>query len=103
MERDYKFRSGKIVKEYETITDSGKNTNIDWLNAMCGMGPARSDKYNFDHNAMQIEATEETALFFVNLLKNICHMNEAIKDHVDPKSIKKIIDSGGQLLIGERK
>lgn len=75
--REYKYKSGEIKQEFEVLwTPSldrcSGNENIHWLSNIVSIKPP--------HGSIQeIDCTEDTALFFVNIYKGIFKINEGIK------------------------
>ena len=92
IKKTYQFKTGKIEVEYEKIHDDGEKTMLNRLNAFPSLRPPRDGKIE------EIDFTEDSAEFFVNLLESVCKLNEKIKDRLDPKSIKQIIDNKQKLL-----
>lgn len=95
--KDYKYRSGKTVTEYDMLTSFGGSRVkkdqqwLQWLEAVCSMDEPNDE-------IKEIEYNEYVAKFFVDMIKSICMINEKIKDFIEPESIKKIAESGGKFL-----
>lgn len=104
--KDYLYKSGKTKIEYETISKAFNYSddvfkdkpNLKWLNCLIGMDIPSG---NYNSETKEIEYTEATAGFFVNMITSICMMNERIKDFLEPEAILKIANSGFKLLGGE--
>lgn len=98
--RTYKYKSGKEKTEYEELytnsMDKDQEGFLYHLASFVSMKPPGG----WHSKLKEIDYTEDAAKFFVNLLTNICRLNERIKDMLDPKSLMKLIESG-QKLLGE--
>lgn len=99
----YKYKSGKKKVEVDRLTnhDIDKDTHpfTYHLSEFCSMKPpGASDDEDDNKNLDEIDCTEDTARFFVELLTSICAINERIKDRLDPKSILQIIENKQKLL-----
>ena len=101
---DYTYKSGIKKTEYNSISrnvtfSDVKETNyyLRWLDDLVAM--VKPDGMQ-DTDTHEIDYTEQTAAFFVNLISSICKLNEKIKDQLDPKSILKLISQKQHLLGG---
>ena len=89
----YKFKIGKEKIEYLKPNSNELGEFGKWILNITHIGIGKNGKQQ------EIEYNEETALFFVSMLKSICNINEKIKDFISPDAIKLLI-SNGQKLIG---
>lgn len=96
LRKDYQFKSGKTVTKYSNIDDPAGEW-LAWLDGLVGMGYDRW-RSSSPGELEEIDYTEPVALFFVNLIKSICMMNEQIKDKLKPETIKALAESGVKLL-----
>lgn len=97
MRRDYEYKSGATKTEYDIVREDEIEEDLKclkWLNGIVHIA-----EMDYGDTTKEIEYTEEIALFFVNLIKSICKINEQIKDVLDPESIKKIAEKGLPLLM----
>ena len=98
LKQTYKYKSGDEKIEYHGIysndTDKEKRPALYALSSV----PNMDTPDGYGDNVKEIAYTEETAKFFIELLKSICRLNEKIKDQLDPKSLMEVIESGQKLL-----
>ena len=88
-----KYKSGKIKSEYHPIgKETKKGTYLYWLNSFCAISFPRGE------DLKEIDYTEETAQFFVDLLTSICQLNEKIKEFLSPDKLIKVIENKQKLL-----
>jgi hypothetical protein len=93
--REYRYRSGKEVIEYDNFRedDADKNQpNLKWLAGLCSMKPPGGEAKK------EIEYTEANAYFFVNFIKGLCKLNEMIKDFLEPDMLQLLINKNFTLL-----
>lgn len=94
--KTYKYKSGIEKIEYEELHfNSEKQENkpyLYWLSEVCSSRPPSSAQLQ------EIEYTEARAKFFVDMIKSVCALNEKIIDHLDPESIKLIVETGRKLI-----
>ena len=88
----YKYKSGTTKEEYHRVDNPKEGTHLDWLVSFCSMRPPEGE------DLKEIDYTESTAKFFVDLLLSICRINESIKDKLEPDKIQIIIDNKQKLL-----
>lgn len=89
---DYHYKSGSTKTEYHrisdmhslTMVDKRKRPNLYWLAGVCSISTPDGGRVK------EIDYDEQTAGFFVELLKYICKINDAIKDKLEPETIKKM-------------
>lgn len=99
VKRDYKYKSGTIKTEYdwqlsEFLTDDSDTYYLRWLKDVVGIDmPQWAEEKEIDY-------TENTARFFVEMIKGICMLNEKIKDFLEPDAIMKIANSENFKLLG---
>jgi len=89
--RRWRFPNGDIKEESEGLEGDmiEKNSTLDWLDSLCSM----DDDYR---EVKCIDYTEETGLFFKNMIIYICEMNEKLKlVFNDDFDIQKAIDEKG--------
>ncbi|KKN73147.1 hypothetical protein LCGC14_0403190 [marine sediment metagenome] len=94
--RQYQYKSGKIKTEYDGIYTNGLKKG-DFLYHLASFSSMETPD-GYGENLKEIDYTEETAEFFVNLLTSICRLSENIKGRLDPKSILKMIELKQKLL-----
>ena len=79
--RTYAYRSGREVTQYEYAPDkrSGYNENdyVEWLKNICAISPISN------YNMKEVDATQENAAVFVQLIKFICKANRLITELAD--------------------
>jgi len=102
----YKYKSGMVKTEYhnvDTYNDLKKQKDIKsvktkdrpylkFLDDFVAMRKPNGEELK------EIDYTEDSAKFFVDMLVSICHINEKIKDMLEPDKIQHIIDSKQRLL-----
>lgn len=91
IKQEYKYKSGATKIEYahvhrinRTEEIMEKNPNLSWLHSLWNIAPPKDSESKIE----EIEYTENIGLFFVNLIKSICMINEKIKDYLTPEHIK---------------
>lgn len=88
-----KYKSGKTISEYHWLDCRDRDeTFLHWLGSFCAMAPPRGEEEK------EIDYTEETAKFFVDLLLSVCQLNEKIKEFLEPDKLICIIESKQKLL-----
>jgi hypothetical protein len=100
VKREYQYKSGKTKVQYIHLCYGGeiaqaaldKGYNLRWLDDICSIAKPNGE------NTDEIIYTEENALFFVNIIKSICYINEKIKHFVKPEELQKLINSNIKLL-----
>lgn len=106
---EYRYKSGHVKIEYARIDDmhtlerkDQKNRpNLFWLAGITSIRPPDSfsdEEDSDDRHIKEIDYDEQVAGFFVEILKYICRVNEAIKDKLEPETIKKMAHSNLKLL-----
>jgi len=97
----YRYRNGDEKIEYRKystneneITD--ENYYLSWLADIVSI----SKKSYHAPETMEIDYNEETAKFFVEIIKSICLLNERIKDFINPESIRTLIENKIKLIAG---
>lgn len=99
----YRYKSGLEKIEYAGYYTNGHSFEdgkyLYHLASFCSMS-VPGDKFGYNHTEKldELDYTEDTAQFFVELLTSICRLNENIKDLLDPKSILKVIENKQKLL-----
>lgn len=93
----YRYKSGKTKIEYNSMSGFGPSEskgfpNLEWLEGLTTIAPPPNAKIK------EIEYSEETALFFINLIKSMCLLNEKIKDFLHPDGILQLIQNNQKLL-----
>lgn len=100
IKRKYKYRSGKTKTEYERMCYGGEFADealrngyyLRWLDAVpCINKPDEVKTSEMDYN-------ENTAMFFVNMIKSVCMMNERMKDFLNPEAMELMANRGGNIL-----
>lgn len=96
----YKYASGRTVTEYEPCWTSQKATsNVDYLKDTVHMGLNNSffmSKETFKKmiaDLPEVNATEENAYVFVEILQFICKANGLLKQLAQPENIQSYIDA----------
>jgi hypothetical protein len=98
--REYRYRSGKEVIEYDNLYEehaTDKQPNLKWLAGVVSMKPPGGEEMK------EIEYTEANAYFFVNFIKGLCKLNEAIKDFLEPDMLQMLINKNFTLLPESKK
>ena len=76
--RTYAYRSGREITQYEYAPGkrSGYNENdyVEWLKNICAISPISN------YNMKEVDATQENAAVFVQLIKFICKANRVISE-----------------------
>ncbi len=95
-EKIYSYKSGQQRVFYDTVSgshdvDEDKRPMLHYLSSIYCQKQAKGE-------VRQIDYTESTAEFFVNLYKAIFKINDRVKDFTTPEAIQKIIDSKQLLL-----
>lgn len=95
----YRYKSGKTVTEYEPcFRESDGRTSVDYLIGTVKMA-LNNGLYSWSRTEFQkhletvpeIEATEENAKVFVEILQFICKANGLLKQLADPNNIQAYI------------
>ena len=93
LKRVYKYGDGREVTEYDSlgqswsIKDKEDKPNLIFLMGVCSI------QEPYRGTIQEMVYTEDRALFFVNLIKSICMLNERIKSVVEVKELTQLIDS----------
>ena len=103
----YQYLSGRTTTEYSRLNPNGdeqynlqNNPNLFWLNGLTSITIPIYSGLSANPSVKYMEYTEERALFFVNLIKSICRMNENFKDLFNEDNLESFIESQkGQNLI----
>jgi hypothetical protein len=100
LKRILRYKSGKLITEYASMHYAGKKKDgTEWIEQW---GQWLDDIPSITHTGEvhEIAYSEDAALFFVNLIKSICMLNERIKDFIKPEGIQFLIDNHTQKLLG---
>lgn len=91
---DFVYLSGKTHTRYSEVPEleCENRPNLKWLCGICCMS-----KPHFE-SLSEMDYNEDTAEFFINIVRSICALNEKIKDILDPKSIQQLIENKIKLL-----
>lgn len=94
----YRYKSGKTVTEYEPcFRESDGRSSVDYLIGTVKMGPnnsffsSQADFMKHLDDVPEIEATEENARVFVEILQFICKANGLLKQLTNPDNIQAYI------------
>lgn len=92
--RTFQYASGKTKVFYERL-ERGMDDKpmLEWLNGIVAGEQPRQTR-----DKSEIDYTEDTAEFFVNMYKAIFAINEKVKGMVTPEAIKKLVDNKQKLL-----
>lgn len=101
----YRYASGKTVTEYEgPIYENNGESNLDYIKSTVHMG---LDDRGFGTNRKEvlnlpeIEATEDNARVFVQIIQLICMSNRILKQLTNPENIKLYIKQNFRLELPE--
>ena len=92
--KTYSYKSGRTVTKYENVNPEracSRGNSIDWLASQVNIVP--NDTFGVSNAARdvnplpEVDATEETALLFVNLIKLIDKANELLSGLNDPQNV----------------
>ena len=79
--RTYAYRSGREVTQYEYAPHKNggydPNNYVEWLKRICAISPISN------YNMKEVDATQENAAVFVQLIKFICKANRLITELAD--------------------
>lgn len=101
--RRYRYKSGSDKTEYKKLTPFGNQPFEDnkeehyylhWLQGMPGIGTEGV------RHIEEVEYTEETAKFFVEMIKGICYMGEKMKFLSNSENLLKVIEKGQGFRLG---
>lgn len=85
----YRYKNGRETMQYERVSSfnmgENKYDNLCFLKSLVGMGIDEHKK------AQEIEATEENAAVFVQLIKFICKANKIMKALAEPELLEEFI------------
>lgn len=87
MKRIIEYPNGKQKIFYDVRYEWEKGSNMEWLNELTNM------KCTSLETLQEIEGTEENARFFVNIIKQICRINEKIADIIKNDKLEQMIQS----------
>lgn len=87
MKRVVEYGNGKQKTFYDHRHEWDDGSYMEWLNELSGMRP------QFGSNVQEVEGTEENARFFVNIIKQICRINEQIGDILKEGRLEDLIQS----------
>ena len=88
-------KDGFQIVTKERLEESDIDDNaiyLKWLDGISSIGLPRFTEVK------ELEYTEQTAKFFVDMIKNICLLNERIKDFLEPEKLQIVIDNKMKLL-----
>lgn len=88
MKRIVEYGNGQQKTFYDYKTEWEKDSYMEWLNELSGMRVL----YSSDH-LQEVEGTEENARFFVNIIKQICRINEQIGEIIKNDKLEQFIQS----------
>lgn len=88
MKRVVEYGNGKQKIFYDYKQEWGEGTYMEWLNNLSGMRSASNIE-----SLQEIEGTEENARFFVNIVKQICRINEQIGEIIKNDKLEQLIQS----------
>ena len=92
MKRIVEYGNGTKKTFYDYKTEWEKDSYMEWLNELSGMRIL----YSSDH-LQEVEGTEENARFFVNIIKQICRINEQIGEIIKNDILEDFIQSTKKL------
>ena len=87
MKRVIEYGNGKQHVLYDIRNEWETGSYMEWLNNLSVMRDISGDPIK------EIEGTEENARFFVNIIKQICMINEKIGDIIKNNKIEELIQS----------
>lgn len=78
LKKTYAYRSGREITQYEYAPSKSvaynENDYVEWLKNVCSISPISN------YNMKEVDATQENAAVFVQLIKFICKANRVISE-----------------------
>lgn len=99
----WKFQSGREVVKYEYSRQNDSRSNVDWLKSVVRMDLNGWGASNWDRNpnVREVDATEENASVFVQVVKFICKASRFFSQLTDPELLLKMAKESVKFQIGE--
>lgn len=88
MKRVVEYGNGNQKTFYDYRYKWEEDSYMEWLNNLSGM----KSKWG-DESLQEIEGTEENARFFVNIIKQICRINEQIGEIIKNDKLEQLIQN----------
>jgi hypothetical protein len=100
--KEYRYRDGNKVVEYSEYSPFGNKANpeeryyLSWLGAIPAISPPSNSKIR------EIPYTEQSAKFFVELLKSLIRLSVQVSEFDDPERMIELIESNAPLTLDSK-